>query len=288
VVTTTPARRVPVRQAATVMLVRDTPSRQLEVFMLRRHPGAVFAPGAYVFPGGAVDNDDASVAVVGRSRAGAEALMGRDGALDHFVAAARESFEEAGFLITNTVTADLLAARDAVNAGERKFGEVLRSHGAAVDAGAMHVFSHWRTPVGAPRRFDTWFFVGAAPTDQVGAHDDTETVHSEWIQPSAMLHRWRRGEVDLVFPTMRTVRVLAQFPTAAALLGAVRAAEDDAAGGALRVVDDSSGQRVALDDAERATAPRGWRALRSRWRTDARQEAIDRAGAGNDEGEGAA
>jgi 8-oxo-dGTP pyrophosphatase MutT (NUDIX family) len=268
---------VKVRQAATVMLLRDTPAQELEVFMLRRHPGAVFAPGAYVFPGGAVDPDDATVDVVGRTSAAADALMDRDHGIAHWVAAAREAFEEAGLLIATAVSPDLLATRDAMNAGERGFGDVLRAHGAAVDAGAMHVFSHWRTPVGAPRRFDTWFFMAAAPPDQIGVHDDTETVHSEWIRPSEMLHRWRRGEVDLVFPTMRTMRVLAQFPTAGALLGAVRAAEADAGEGAPRVVDDSSGQRVALDDGERATAQRGWRALRSRGRTDARQEAIDRA-----------
>ena len=281
-VTTTPARRVPVRQAATVMLVRDTSSHALEVFMLRRHPGAVFAPGAYVFPGGAVDADDATVDVVGRTTAEAAALMDRDNAIAHWVAAAREAFEEAGLLITTAITPDLLATRDAVNAGERTFGAVLRSHGAAVDAGAMHLFAHWRTPVGAPRRFDTWFFVAAAPADQIGAHDDTETVHSEWIQPSAMLHRWRRGEVDLVFPTMRTIRVLAEFPNARSLLAAVRAAEDDANGSAPRW---STTRRVSASRStttERATAARGWRALRSRWRTDARQEAIDRAAA--DEG----
>ena len=271
------------------MLVRDIPSQELEVFMLRRHPGASFAPGAYVFPGGAVDADDATVDVVGRTSAKAAALMNRDNAIAHWVAAAREAFEEAGFLMTTAITPDLLATREAVNAGERRFGAVLRSHGAAVDAGAMHLFAHWRTPVGAPRRFDTWFFVAAAPADQVGAHDDTETVHSEWVQPSEMLHRWWRGEVDLVFPTMRTIRVLAQFPNAESLLAAVRAAEDDANGGAPRVVDDSSGQRVALDDAERATAARGWRALRSRWRSDARvEEAIDRADASRRPGEGAA
>jgi hypothetical protein len=97
-----------------------------------------------------------------------------------------------------------------------------------------------------------------------------------------MLHRWRRAEVDLVFPTMRTMRVLAQFPNAASLLAAVSAAETDAAGGVPKVVDDASGQRVALDDTERATAHVGWRALRSRWRSDSRQEALDRAAA--DEG----
>ncbi len=245
--------------------------------MLRRHPDAVFAPGAYVFPGGAVDADDATVPAAGRPAGEADRLMGRAGALDHWVAAAREAFEEAGLLLTTAAPAALLDVRGALHVGEHRFGELLAAHGVAVDAGAMHLFSHWRTPVGAPRRFDTWFFVAAAPDGQLGAHDNHETVHSEWVRPRDMLDRWRRAQVDLVFPTMRTMRVLARFPTAAALLDAVRAAERDAAGGAPKVVDDASGQRVALDAAERAGARNGWRALRSRWRSDARQEEIDRA-----------
>src|SRR3954467_1947673 len=217
------------------MLVRDRPG--LEVFMVRRPPGMAFAPGAYVFPGGAVDRDDARVPVVGRSIAAADALMSRPGALDHWVAAAREAFEESGFLLTDSAPPEVLAARDDINAGVRSFGALLAEHDVAVDVGAMHVFSHWRTPVGAPRRFDTWFFLAAAPPDQVGAHDDNEAVHSEWVRPTEMLARWRRAEIDLVFPTMRTMRVLAQFPTAASLLAAVCAAEADAKHGAPRVVD---------------------------------------------------
>ncbi len=259
------------------MLVRDDP--RFEVFMLRRHPRAAFAPGAYVFPGGAVDASDGRVPVAGRTAASAEALMGRTDAIDHWVAAAREAFEEAGFLLTTATPASLRATRDAVNVGTHSFATVLADHGVAVDAAAMHLFSHWRTPVGAPRRFDTWFFLAAAPLDQVGAHDDTETVHSEWVAPREMLWRWRHAEVDLVFPTMRTMRVLEQFGSATELLDAVRAAEIDAGSGAPKVVDDASGQRVALDDRERASAAPGWRALRSRWRSDARQEEIDRAAA---------
>jgi 8-oxo-dGTP pyrophosphatase MutT (NUDIX family) len=268
------------------MIVRDDPT--LEVFMLRRTHAAVFAPGAYVFPGGAVDRDDAHVRSVGRSSASADALMGRAGALDHWVAAAREAFEEAGFLLTTSAPHALLAARDALNAGDQSFGALLAEHDVAVDTAAMHVFSHWRTPVGAPRRFDTWFFLAAAPADQEGAHDDNETVHSEWVRPVDMLGRWQRGAVDLVFPTMRTMRALARFETASDLLDAVRAAEADAGHAAPRVLDDSSGQRIALDAPERARATRGWRPLRSRWRADARQEAIDRAEALADEDEGAA
>ncbi len=257
------------------MLVRDRPT--LEVFMVRRHLGAAFGPGAYVFPGGAVDAGDRQVPFVGRTRENADTVMARAGAIDHWIAAAREAFEEAGFMLTDVTPRELLGERGAVHAGARDFASVLAAHAANVDAATMHVFSHWRTPVGAPRRFDTWFFVAAAPLDQEGAHDETETVHSEWIRPADMVARWRRGDVDLMFPTMRTLRVLARFTTASAFLDAVRTAERAAGGTAPRVVADGSGQRIALWPHEFEAAEPGWRALRSRLKVDARLEAIDRA-----------
>jgi 8-oxo-dGTP pyrophosphatase MutT (NUDIX family) len=70
-----------VRDAATVIVVRDRPD--LHVFVLQRNPDLVFAPGATVFPGGAVDPED-------KTRA-------RELDIDEFrVAAARECLEEAG------------------------------------------------------------------------------------------------------------------------------------------------------------------------------------------------
>src|SRR5436309_14292556 len=73
-----------VRDAATVILVRDRP--EMHVFVLRRNHTLVFAPGATVFPGGAVDPEDI---------ARASAL-----GLDEFrVAAVRECLEECGIPI---------------------------------------------------------------------------------------------------------------------------------------------------------------------------------------------
>ena len=91
------------RPAATILLLRETTAAP-EVFMLQRTSKAAFLPGAYVFPGGALDADDASERAAKRVRgladAQASARMGlAAGGLAYWVAAARECFEESGILL---------------------------------------------------------------------------------------------------------------------------------------------------------------------------------------------
>src|SRR5581483_2715225 len=151
------------RDAATVMLVRDTPD--LHVFMLRRSPRSAFVAGAYVFPGGAVDDEDAEPAMLrrchGRDPADADRMLATPGALRFWVAAIRESFEEAGVLL----------ARDGAGNPVDVDAPVLDGHGAVLDAGALAPIGHWITPAPAPRRYDTWFFVAPAPEGHVYEHD---------------------------------------------------------------------------------------------------------------------
>lgn len=250
------------RDAATLVLVRDAPGAGIEVFLLRRNPAAVFAPAASVFPGGAVDDADAAVPVVGRDDDECERLLARTGARRCWVAAVREAFEESGFLLTTPPPAgDLDAERRALNAGSTDFGAVLTARGLAVDAAALHVFAHWLTPVGAPRRYDTWFFVAAAPAGQDGVHDDAEAVHSEWRAPRAALDASRAGDIELIEPTWHTLRALARWSSTGALLDALRAVEDEsrAAGAPPRVVRETQGERVAMPT--EASQTRGWHDL---------------------------
>src|SRR4051794_41400192 len=96
---------IAVRDAATVMLVRDaSDAGGMEVFMLRRNLKSDFVGGAYVFPGGAVDEADRHADLervcTGRSDDQASVLLGVDsGGLAYWVAAIRECFEEAGGLL---------------------------------------------------------------------------------------------------------------------------------------------------------------------------------------------
>jgi hypothetical protein len=85
----------------------------------------------------------------------------------------------------------------------------------------------------------TWFFVAAAPEGHAYLHDDSETVASVWIRPQDALARAERGELEIIFPTMRNLEQLGRFPTAGELLEAVTASEP-------RVVADAGGARILL------------------------------------------
>ena len=232
-----------VRPAATVMLVRDTapaPGRPggVEVLMLLRHLESVFVPGVWVFPGGRVDDGDeaASTRSPGRTDAEASAALGLPaGGLAYWVAAARECFEEAGILLARHASTgrpletrgDLEAARFArhrrdVHAGRRSLADVLAAEDLVLDLGDVHYVSHWITPPGGTRRFDTRFFVAPAPPGQTAAHDTAETVESLWTTPAAALERHAAGEILLVIPTIRNLHTLARFDSVAELLDAAR------------------------------------------------------------------
>jgi 8-oxo-dGTP pyrophosphatase MutT (NUDIX family) len=245
-----------VRDAATVMLVRDAPdavSPRLEVLVLRRTPDAVFGPGATVFPGGAVDAADfgAEHVVVGLDDRTASAEHGLvRGGLALRVAAARECFEESGVLLArDPATGDFADPkqewRDDLNDGRVTFAELLAREQLHLDARDLRLFAHWRTPIGPPRRYDTWFFVAVAPVGHVAAHDDVELVHSAWVSPRSLLRAGARGDVDLILPTARSLAALARFDSVDALTASLDAVPR-AADGCPAVVDEVSGQRIVL------------------------------------------
>jgi 8-oxo-dGTP pyrophosphatase MutT (NUDIX family) len=208
----------------------------LEVFMLRRNLSSVFVAGAYVFPGGAVDPHDRSEVMAGLVHglddASASSLLGRpDGGLGFWVAAIRESFEEAGVLLARAAATDAPASpkivdrlgplRPQVAAGDVAFADVVRDADLVLDAACLRVFAHWITPSPAPRRYDTWFFLAPAPAGHAYRHDDDETIDSTWAQPADALARARRRELELIYPTYRCIEALSRFETTEALFAAV-------------------------------------------------------------------
>lgn len=227
---------VPVRPASTVMLVRDGDGG-LEVFMLQRNLTASFVAGAHVFPGGAVDpaDADAETAAVcsGRDDADASARLGvPSGGLAYWVAAIRECFEEAGVLLAHdrdgsvvrfddpTVAERFSQHRHAVHDGSLRLADLCVAEGVALDAGQIHYVSHWITPVGEKRRFDTRFFVARAPEAQDPLHDDGETIASLWTRPAEAIERYQRRELFLIPPTIANLGFLAGHATADAAIAA--------------------------------------------------------------------
>ncbi len=156
----------PARPAASVMVLRDPGP---EVLLVQRNPEARFMGGAWVFPGGAVHDEDSSPAQT----------------------AARELEEEAGVSI--------------------------------VDSDELVPFSRWITPAEVEVRFDTWFFVAASPPGAAPVCDGAECVDVRWLAPGSALEGYRRGELLLVFPTIKHLQQLAEFGSVAEALEHARA-----------------------------------------------------------------
>ena len=221
---------VAIRPAATVMLIADRPN--LQVFMMERNANIVFAGGMWVFPGGRVDaNDDPEKyqkLSTHRSDKEASSLMNLDhGGLSYYIAAIRESFEEAGILLAldkdtheplslagKQNSARFNVHRNSVNAAERDFLDIIEEENLILDAGTMHYIARWVTPKGPPRRYDTRFFISRMPENQIPLHDDNELVHSEWISPQEILDKVEAEEMILMSPTLRMIQSLAKFSSA--------------------------------------------------------------------------
>ena len=231
---------VPVRDAATVMLVRDRGDGPgIEVFMLRRNLNSDFVGGAYVFPGGGLDPSDRAADVEhlcgGWTDAAASAVLGvARGGLAFWVAAVRECFEEAGVLLARDRTGEVVsfadpatatrfeAHRERLNAGATTLVAVCHEEELTLDVAAMHYFAHWITPLGAPRRYDTRFVIAAAPAEQVPLHDNREVIANLWITPEEALERNAAGEYELIMPTFKNLEALTRFASSAEVLDVAR------------------------------------------------------------------
>mgnify|MGYP000725203662 FL=1 len=232
---------VPIRAAATVMLVRDHPINGLEVFMLQRTLAAVFAKGMYVFPGGRVDandNEEQLEAICdGLDDEEASALLQiPNGGLSYWVAAIRECFEEAGVLLARPTDGSELvrfdtdvalqnrfnAARHEIHDGKMSLVELCTTENLRLVTDNIHYVSHWITPLGEPRRFDTRFFIARAPEAQEPLHDDNETIASLWVSPIEALDRHARGDLAMIPPTTSNLQFLAPHGTTTDALNAAK------------------------------------------------------------------
>ena len=210
---------VPARDAATVLLLREGASG-LEVFLVRRNAVVDFMAGAHVFPGGKVDAADSEPGLLQRLRGVHEPST----APELYVAAIRETFEEAGVLLSADFrAAGLDDARLAVARGD-SFASVLEQLGANLDAALLAPWTRWVTPAVSPKRFDARFFLAAAPVEQLARHDDYETTESMWIEPLEALKHVQRGEMMIAPATYKCLAVLATYRTVAEAFAAARAA----------------------------------------------------------------
>ena len=90
------------------------------------------------------------------------------------------------------------------------------------DVARLTPFSRWITPAEVKIRFDTVFFVAAAPPESEPRVDGAECVDARWIGPAAALEEGSRGELMLVFPTIKHLEELAGFDSVSEAVAAAR------------------------------------------------------------------
>jgi len=206
------------RPAATVLLLRDS-DHGVEVLMTRRSPTASFAPGAYVFPGGAIDAADAAAHSIAARRPTQD-----DVRLTQAIAAIRESFEELGILLARHANGRPAGAQDVASMSRHEdFFAQCEAHGLVLSADQVYVFAHWITDRDLPRRFDVPFLVARMPKDQIPVADGSEQFEPVWVRPADALDRHKAGSFFMIFPTIRTLERLAKFESVDAVLRACAA-----------------------------------------------------------------
>lgn len=236
----TPPVPVEPRPAATVMLLRDHVDAggvaRLEVLLLRRSADTPFVPGAHVFPGGAVDAGDADPGWDDHTDVDderASAALGIDtGGRAYWIAAMRECLEEAGALVatvdgamiddSHPVLADEDDLRRDLERGAVDFLDLCRQHRLQLPIGDMAYVSRWVTPEESPRRYDTRFFAVAMPAGQSASADEWEAVDARWWSPADALDSWQAGRIELIEPTVESLRLLVGFASVDEAMAALR------------------------------------------------------------------
>lgn len=212
------------KDASTVVIMRpaiDKKDGPFEVLMVERHPASIFVPECYVFPGGCIDEEDCSDAFLpfctGMNRSKASRILtdmpSEKLALGAWIAAVRETYEEAGILFSvDNVDADSLAVcRQRLVSGKMSYFDVLEKTKWRLALDRLHYFAHWITPEIMPYRYDVRFFVTVAPADQEATHDGIELTDNTWITPQRALAEYDEHRFNMVLPTVMTLQEIARF-----------------------------------------------------------------------------
>jgi 8-oxo-dGTP pyrophosphatase MutT (NUDIX family) len=190
-----------------VLLVREgTP---WELLLVHRPGGADFAPGAYVFPGGAVHADD---------HVWDDEIRG---------AAVRELFEEAGILLARGAHgfaggADCEEVRRLTESGS-SFSQALREIGLEPVLDDLVLFARWVTPAQLRRRFDARFYLARMPEGQTVRPQEGEVTDWRWIAPQRALDD---PGITLVYATRAVLESVADAPDVTTLFARTRYLED--------------------------------------------------------------
>lgn len=236
----------PKRLAATLLLLRDG-EQGLEVLMTRRR-AEMYYGDAWVFPGGTVDDDDQTPAALACVPAEVRARCVRRiampcapalpeaGAIGLYVAACRETFEETGLLLARNADgtacsevqlARIRARRDEIAARNGAFTELLNEECLTLELDRFVYWTHWITPVTAPKLFDVHFFATELVAGQELMTEQRESTAIAWIRPNQMIEAYRSGSASLMPPTLLTLMDLADCEERHGSAASVLAAESN-------------------------------------------------------------
>jgi 8-oxo-dGTP pyrophosphatase MutT (NUDIX family) len=234
--TTSKGKEMPVRpkEAATVILLRQCPPEAggFEVLMVLRHPKSRFVPRAYVFPGGVLDDEDASAAmeehIEGIDRDGAFRILedcpSPEIALGSWVAGIRETFEEVGILLAYEAPGQwfshgegpalerLCRKRRLLFEGKLSFSRFLREERLTLACDRLFIF-----PTGSRRSCSPCATTSASSSPRPRRASGLSRrggTHPAHLDPSREgLSRFSEGAFDMVLPTLATMKELASWKT---------------------------------------------------------------------------
>lgn len=261
-----------IQDAATVLLLKEG-SLDPVVLMLQRSRSLDFLGGAHVFPGGKVDEADRSAELFdlcdGWDDGGCSSSLGlKERDLSYFIAGIRECFEEVGMFLARASgdgrlsdSGDALVggdaaesviineSRESLNAGSMSFLEVCTDLGVRLACDQLYCYSHWVSPEGLMKRYDTRFLIGFAPSDQLATPDSSEIVDHIWITPAQAIERQQSGEFKMIIPTIKNLEALLPFHSA---IEAISAAERSGQIVPItpKLVRDEGGLRILLPEDE--------------------------------------
>ena len=212
---------IPIKPAATVILMREEIKGDFEIFMVKRSSRSTFG-SLYVFPGGKLDPEDSENDLYpyceGMNNEEASKQLGiKDNGLSFWIACIRECFEEVGVLLTHPDdpilqdTYKLTKLRKELNNKEITFKEICVSESLRLRTKNIVPCAHWITPDIETKRFDTRFFLAKVNAKQLASHDGFELTESFWIKPADALAKLKNGEMNMILPTIKNIEKLAEF-----------------------------------------------------------------------------
>ncbi|MDD5344597.1 MAG: hypothetical protein PHW12_09275, partial [Smithella sp.] len=204
------------KDAATVILIRPSKSGDWEIFLARRHQNQTFMAGAYVFPGGQLEETDNHPQLENYIKTAdafdpcqllQDSSLPGEKARGFFIAAIRETFEEAGILLGGKTTGNYVSFHDEkvlkrfndyrhqLNASQITLAGIAQKEEISFFPGTLIPYAHWITPEFEKKRFSTRFFLVKLPFCQTTVADAMELTEALWVTPQEALEMNRRKEI---------------------------------------------------------------------------------------------